>query len=255
MKEDYLKLALLNAICKTDFVETTKKWLPVERMEDIFHKALARHFQDIGIEIGDKYKDIVNIFIDDLKNNQAIFIEGDEFTGHYFKMPISNVINYYNIIRSGSEVGIRISNLGDGAFTKALINIARSDGVEMGKYDQEIESNISDVDRVSSDFPASDRTVSLNHNQISQFDEQTSELIDAVERLNGIDGESGFREIIIGQLKAGRELIRAGNFKLYALQWTLIEGLKFLALRYEKETVGALAGALLAVLVKQVGLG
>ncbi len=102
--------------------------------------------------------------------------------------------------------------------------------------------------------PASDRIVNFNDNQISDLDEQTTRVIEAVSTQNQIDDEPGLREVILGQLKAGRELIRAGSFRIFFLEATLIQSLTFLVKRYEKEAIGALAAALLGALLKHIGI-
>lgn len=102
--------------------------------------------------------------------------------------------------------------------------------------------------------PASDRVVSFSDNQIDDLEGQASEVIRAVEAQNQIADEAGLREILLGQLKAGRELIRAGSFKLYIMQITLIDALHFLAKRYEREAIGGLAAALITALVKHIGI-
>ena len=102
--------------------------------------------------------------------------------------------------------------------------------------------------------PASDRIVNFNDNQISDLDEQTTRVIEAVSTQNQIDDEPGLREVILGQLKAGRELIRAGSFRIFVLEATLIQSLTFLVKRYEKEAIGALAAALLGALLKHIGI-
>jgi len=75
-----------------------------------------------------------------------------------------------------------------------------------------------------------------------------------VEELNAIDGDPGLRAVVLGGLKAGRELIRAGAFKLYAIEVTLIEALKFLAKRYEHAAIGALASVLISALASHLGI-
>jgi len=102
--------------------------------------------------------------------------------------------------------------------------------------------------------PASNRVVAFTDNQVGEFDLKATEVIEAVAAQNQIDGEPGLRELILGQLRAGRELIRAGSFKVVLLELTLIDTLRFLAKRYEKELIGGLAAALLTALAKQIGI-
>lgn len=98
--------------------------------------------------------------------------------------------------------------------------------------------------------PASDRVVTLSDNQSKDLESKASSLIQEFEKENSVDGDLGIRAKILGQLKAGRELLIAGVFSTHALFFTLITALSSLAKRYEKETIGALASVLLAELVK-----
>ncbi len=112
-------------------------------------------------------------------------------------------------------------------------------------FSTELENHI-----INEIVPASDRIVTINHNQQIEFEEATNEIIEKVEQENSIDGDNDLRSQILGQLKAGLEFIRAGIFKSQLLFLSLIDALQVLVLRYEKETVGALAAALIAELVK-----
>ena len=99
-----------------------------------------------------------------------------------------------------------------------------------------------------------DRVVTLTHNQAVEIEEKTSEIISQVSLLNFIEGEPNLRELVLGQLKAGRELVQEGTFKIYAIEITLVEGLQFLAKRYEREGVAALAAALVIIVFKHIGV-
>ncbi|MEM7690652.1 MAG: hypothetical protein AAF291_16685 [Pseudomonadota bacterium] len=109
-------------------------------------------------------------------------------------------------------------------------------------------------DESTTSIPASDRLVTVSHNQSEELEKEIDKVLCEVEAFNSVDGEDGLREAVIGQLKAGRELIRAGWFKVYTLEVTLLSALRFLAERYEKEAVGALAAGLIAALIKHFGL-
>lgn len=102
--------------------------------------------------------------------------------------------------------------------------------------------------------PAADRIVRFSDNEVLELEAKTSEIIEGVEALNSIGEQAGFRDLILGQLRAGRELVRAGSVKVYLLQITLIDTLNFLAKRYEHDVIGALASALAIALAKHLGL-
>ncbi|WP_394728219.1 hypothetical protein [Altererythrobacter sp. GH1-8] len=103
--------------------------------------------------------------------------------------------------------------------------------------------------------PASDRIVRLDHNQREEIDRPVDELIKSVEAENSIDGEDGVRELVLGRLKAGRELVRAGIFSVQSLQLTLIVGLQLLVERYKETAIAIAAAKLLDLLLKQYGIG
>jgi hypothetical protein len=109
-------------------------------------------------------------------------------------------------------------------------------------------------DLPKAEAPASDRIVTFSDNEVVDLEAQATAIIDAVVEKNQIEGEPGLREILLGQLRAGRELIRAGSCRLYLLELSLIETLKFLVKRYEHEVVGGLAAALLTALSKHLGI-
>lgn len=100
--------------------------------------------------------------------------------------------------------------------------------------------------------PASDRVVTLNHNQISDADRSVSELVQELENDNGDPDQPGLRERLLGQIKAGRELIRGGQFRAYLLYETLVRALSELIKRYKNPTIVALANALLGAVVGQL---
>lgn len=102
------------------------------------------------------------------------------------------------------------------------------------------------------EIPASDRIVSLSHNQVEVAVRPVNELIDALEQDNGDPEQPGLRERLLGQIKAGRELIRAGEFRVYLLYEVLVRALSELIDRYKNPTIKALANALLGAVVSQM---
>lgn len=103
--------------------------------------------------------------------------------------------------------------------------------------------------------PASDRLVTLNHNQIQEVDEEISAVIDAVEKENVIGETTGIRELILGKIRAGRELWRAGVFSMQSLYLTLVVGLQMLIDKHKDAAVSVAAAKLLDLLLKEHGIG
>jgi len=99
-------------------------------------------------------------------------------------------------------------------------------------------------------LPASDRVVTLKHNQISELEEPIESLIIQLDADNGIPDEPGRKELLIGQIKAGRELLRAGTFKAYLLYATIIRALAELIEKYKDTAIAMVAASLVDLLVK-----
>ena len=103
---------------------------------------------------------------------------------------------------------------------------------------------------ISAQVPDKDIIVNLNDDQIRNFDVTLDELVDSIEKNNGIPDEPGLKERLLGQVKAGRELIRAGSFRAYLLHVTLISALSELIERYKETAIAMIAASLVDLLVK-----
>ncbi|HEX9806985.1 MAG TPA: hypothetical protein VGA34_08830, partial [Alteraurantiacibacter sp.] len=80
------------------------------------------------------------------------------------------------------------------------------------------------------------------------------ELLDELERDNGIPDHPGLKERLAGQIRAGRELLRAGEFQLDIFRSTMLSGLAELKDRYGDHAIGAAASALLTLILHVLGL-
>ncbi len=99
------------------------------------------------------------------------------------------------------------------------------------------------------EVPASDRIVSLTHNQVDETDRSLTNVIETLEADNGSPESPGMRERLLGQLKAGRELILSGQFRAYLLYEVLVRALDELIAKYGNPAIAELAKALLGALV------
>ena len=115
-----------------------------------------------------------------------------------------------------------------------------------------VSPHVSISDYNSIPIPAADRVVALSHNQIGEVERPLTEVIAALESDNGNPDSPGLRERLIGQLKAGRELVQAGEFQAYLVYATLVRGLGELISKYGNPVLAALANAVLSVIVTQV---
>lgn len=134
-----------------------------------------------------------------------------------------------------------------GRLTGAGLRFAEDRGLDdLIEEDHDTDLTVKDAGAVDElRVPASDRIVQLGHNQIQEVDNATSKVIQAVSDTNGDPEDPSFRQRILGQLKAGRELLRAGEFKVYVLEITLVSALRELICRYGDGVIAGLATNLL----------
>jgi hypothetical protein len=100
--------------------------------------------------------------------------------------------------------------------------------------------------------PASDRIVSLSDNQTEELESATERLIDALIPENAIDGDAPKRDRFLGQLRAGRELIRSKTLSAYLLYQTLMQMLGQLIEKYKGNAIGETAKQLWGLLLKHI---
>ncbi|MEA3030066.1 MAG: hypothetical protein QOG13_1391 [Sphingomonadales bacterium] len=137
--------------------------------------------------------------------------------------------------------------LGSTWLSRALAGLQREVGDD-GLLDAPPEAHADGTDQA----PASDRVVTLTHNQQAALDEASSTLIEAVEKENAIEGDSTLRQLIVGQLRAARELIRAQTLNAYLLYSSAVAVLERLIGKYRGQAIGYAAKKLLDLLIEHV---
>ncbi len=100
--------------------------------------------------------------------------------------------------------------------------------------------------------PASDRVVSISHNQQVILSEGADNVIELLEAENSIDGDETLRARVLGQLKAARELVRAQTFRAYLLYATVVSALGVLIEKFAGKAIGVAAAKLLEMLIEEV---
>ncbi|HOA49619.1 MAG TPA: hypothetical protein PKJ55_09270 [Novosphingobium sp.] len=257
MKGGYIDHVLASYLRSTDFdAQVGDGWIFYDTFDDIARDTVTRAFSRYGIEVNpNKYREYFKRLFDDLASEEAITFEGDDYSDLLFQINFAKKNQILSKILQANLASQRIEKLGSSgpaALDRALKKIAFEDG----NIDQDL-NEIEDVrDNEESFFdkaiPASNRVVKLDHNQVAQFDVQVSELIDHLEVENGDPDNPGLRERLLGQIKAGRELIRAGEFKAYLLYEVLVRALGELIEKYGNPTIKALADALLGAVVSRI---
>lgn len=179
----------------------------------------------------------------DLLDAEVIIKEGDYFAGEFYKLVQKRYIAYRNEALENSETHKMAARIGS-SFYPAVFNNFRNTNV-----DPETAPNFG----VS--IPASNRVVTLGHNAIGDLEAASTDLIELVAEETAIDGETNLRDQFVGQLKAGRELIREKSFSAYLLHQTVMSLLGRLIKKYKGQAIGEAARVLFALLVEHVFIG
>jgi hypothetical protein len=185
-----------------------------------------------------------------------IQVTNDQYAGDYITPATGWGVSYrLNKLREVSPDHGLLYALSGG---ERLLNLAFQNAGFWGDLDAEIEAGPIEPEVPESEqdeeVPASDRSVSLTHNQFKEIDEPTGALLDDLDQDNGIPDHPGLKERLAGQIRAGRELLRAGEFQLGIFRATMLAGLEELKERYGDHAIGAASGALLTLILHILGL-
>jgi hypothetical protein len=155
--------------------------------------------------------------------------------------PAANALIKHELIEDYRE-------LGSEWLSRALAGLQKTVGPE-GLVNT---SSRADAQNGGGPVPAADRVVTLRHNQQKELEEVSTILIEAVDKENALDGDSSLRQLVLGQLRAGRELIRAQTLNAYLLYQTLVSTLGKLIDRYKGHAIGITAAKLLELLIEHI---
>ena len=163
----------------------------------------------------------------------------DPFTPPHFMMDNSELVGF-----------ITSSNNSDSAFTKAKILGAGWMTLALqGLVNRGLSEFIGDGEAI----PASDRIVTIDHNQRTQFDSQIEEIATSIEKSNSIRDELGDdADRIVAELTAGRALLKVDTARISALIAVLLKPLRYLSDKFADGAIGALAAALVIELLKLI---
>jgi hypothetical protein len=180
---------------------------------------------------------------DDLASSGSFNELNDDFAGDYYRVSPSHVDAFRQASLSGDRISARADAIGEQRYFldvfSAYVNGETGDATSLGV-------------RVS--VPASDRIVSLTHNQQEAIELPLSLLIDDVRSDNEIF-EDGVKDRLLGQLRAGRELINSGSVRAYLLYHTLVRGLMELVARYRGRAIAVAAERLVELLIENIFQG
>lgn len=234
----YIRILFLERNGKLGISQTPQRR---EEMLPVINHHVAELLSSVGYPTITDIDTLAEELLDQMIEAHVVKVEKIQFAGEYLTFKAASYVEYRNKVLTGDAIYAAAQRIGP-RFFKDIFN-----GYTTQAQDENVFPELGFA-------PAAGRVVTFSDNQISELDEQTGQIIDAITSQNQIAGIAGLRELVLGQISAGRELIRAGTFRLHLMQLTLFQTLRFLAERYEREVIGGLAAALLTALAKHIGI-
>lgn len=254
---NYVRHVFLKYLLRTDFDEKfSTNWVPEELARDIFSESLQDSIHEMGFVSNDPMIDLRNEVINDLLNSSALRVEGDEYTGVYYKLNVALKDRYIQQFFVADSVSATILKLGADALDRALSKVAE----ELGwRRRSDLPDHIPEIYMLPElgsprlnefKIPASDRVVSISHNQQREMIDAIEEVREALQEENSFDGDVTVRERFVAQFSAGRELILSTSVRAYLIYETLVRMLGHVIEKYRDKALGVAAARLLELLIE-----
>lgn len=254
MKANYIAYVLHDYLQDGNFdAEFGGRWITEEDFMEIVTQISGKAFAPYGIDARGRYKEESASLILEIQKGSGLLRRGDEYVGQWYKLDVKKKDEVISSLQTANPAKSLLDAIGEEALARALRRVADEDGLpEFSDDDSILSIDDRTYEPLEIEIPASDRVVRLNDNQVSELDKPLEQIINLVEKENSIAGEEGLRELTLGRLKAGRELLRAAIFSVQSFQLTLIVGLQMLVEKYKKHAIGAAAGNLLTLLIEAI---
>ena len=243
--EEYISDGNFNAVFGDD-------WIDEARLAELIPMVCNYAFAEYGIDAKGQYSNGVAAIFEGLKTNDGIVCKGDEYSGFWFRLRPQFKEKYLASLRSQNPATDTVGTLGEESLRRALNRIMSEDGLRSmdEKWAETLDRDPSADGEARIQIPASDRFVTLGHNQQADLDQASTEVIEALEKENSVDGDPSARAWMLGQLRAGRELIRAQVVNVWLMEQTVLSVLGTLIEKFKGHAISAAAQTLLELLIK-----
>jgi hypothetical protein len=211
----------------------------VDKIADATQLSVSHYDPDFSFDMSS----VADSIFRELLEAEVIEQQGDYFAGEFFRLDQSTFNNFRNGSLGASLTFELAQRIGSGFYPAVFSNFRTL------KTDSDTAPNF------GVPLPASDRLVTLGHNSIGDLDSASTDLIDLVAAEADVDGDQSIRDQFLGQLKAGRELIRERTFSAYLLHQTVMNLLGRLIEKYKDQAIGEAAKVLFALLIEHVFTG
>jgi len=164
----------------------------------------------------------------------------DEFAGDYYSVSPQNIASFRQLAVSHDDISRKAEAIGAERYFSDVFGAWQTGNTE-----------VPNIDGVPIDVPASDRIVPISHNQRAEVIAPLEALIDDV-RVDNESIDADVKDRLLGQLRAGQELMRAGSVRAYILYHTLIRGLIEIAARFRGRAIAVAAEKLIELIVEHI---
>jgi hypothetical protein len=178
---------------------------------------------------------------DEVRDSGGIALASDRFAGEYFTAVPPHIAEFRKGQLSSNPIHALASNIGVDRFFSDVF----------AGYRQDPDIDRSELDPLPPP-PLDNRTITIEPAQTKKIDAPLTELIQQVEADNGLPDVPGFRERMLGQLKAGREMLLSGCIRAQLFYWVLLKALGELVEKYGQKAIGVAAARLIELLVEQL---
>jgi len=211
VKDDYLRYLFNRFFASSAFNQlVAEDWRPIENKNDLIDSIIHEAFKPYGLAPPPSiYRDRVDTILTLFEKGGAIRLEGDDYAGHHFSFKLSKKNELVAQWVNSGPAHSRISKLGEGVFLRALTKIVEEDTV--------LVSDVEIIDETAGiAIPASDRIVTLGHNQpeYQLITEGITALKVEVQAWNGSPDEPELRSRVLQGLEAAQALWAATELKV-----------------------------------------
>jgi hypothetical protein len=232
--DDYVRILFYREVTKLEGIPNN-----YVRREEIAARIRANIDKILGQYKIEGITDGVNLseqIFDDLVGAGLITELKDPFAGSYFRYSADEYGNHRQTSLTSSDIS-RMSKLVGANYFPDVFNAYRSQTL-VGETEMPKGFHAPSVDAIAS--PDADT--------VAKIENALSHLIEVLEKEDNQVVDAAARRRLIGQLKAGRELVLSGSFRCYLVYATVLRGLGELAARYQQQLVGVAARKLIELL-------
>jgi hypothetical protein len=184
---------------------------------------------------------LVEGLFEEMRAGEAFIPMKDRYAGEYLTVSPPHLKQFKDAALNSSSIQAMASSIG---FERFFADV-------FAGFRQDPDIDRADLDQLPAP-PTDDRSLTIEPSQIAAIRPPLDDLIDQVQADNGLPDFPNFRERVLGQIKAGREMLLSGCVRAQLLYWVLLRGLAELVEKYGQKAIGVAARHLIELLVDQV---